>query len=92
MRVKPRTSTLPLCFLAALLLPACGERAEKPEPDLSAGPWKPTSKMRQTFGWVTLRARWISRLNRSTAEASLAAPGWIVLSATRPRSSMSSAS
>ena len=39
--------------------------------------------MRQTLGWVTLRASWISRLNRSTARSSAAISGRTVFSATR---------
>ena len=44
--------------------------------------WWKTSKMRQTLGCVTLRARWISRRKRSIARWSLATSGRIVFRAT----------
>jgi len=62
-------------------------------PLASAGQWwMPRSKMRQTLGWVTLRARWISRLKRLMAFSSPAISGRMVLRATRSCSSVSSTS
>ncbi len=54
--------------------------------------WRTRSKMRQTLGWVTCRASWISRLKRSAAWLRPSASGSTVFRATRTPSSRSSAS
>ena len=57
------------------------------------GVWDPNSKIRHTFGWVTRRASWISRLKRSSAVGWRAAvTARTVLSATRSASWRSSTS
>jgi hypothetical protein len=61
-------------------------------PAAAGGRWRYTSKIRHTLGCVTCRARWTSRLNIITERSSWPVVDRIALSATRSRSSRSSAS
>ena len=65
-------------------------RRAAPSSGTSSASWWKTSKMRQTLGCVTLRARWTSRRKRSIVRGSFATSGRIVFSATRSRRTWSS--